>query len=425
MKLLRDTIARNRNGEAEALPSVCSAHPLVLGASLRLAESLDQPLLIEATSNQVNQFGGYTGMRPADFVKWVGELADRHGTSRDRLHFGGDHLGPQVWRSKPAESAMALARDLMKEFIEAGFTKIHLDCSEGCAGEGAQVGDRLSAERAADLASVCEETASDPEKLSYCFGTEVPPPGGARADDNHDNVDPTDPEAAAATIEAHRKAFADKGLDGVWPRMVALVVQPGLEFTPDHVIRFDMDQPDLLSDVIMPHEGLVFEAHSTDYQADPVYPDLARRHFAVLKVGPALTFAMRRALYALDGLAHWLGKDAGSLPMAMESLMRDKPQSWAAHYEGEGTELRELMHFGYADRIRYYWTQPEAEQAVASLLKALEGPAPKAPTLAQYFAASTIERAAALEGVCWAEALVLAEIQEVLLPYYACLEASE
>lgn len=425
MKLLRDTIARNRAGEPVALPSVCSAHPLVLAASLRLAEELDQPLLVEATSNQVNQFGGYTGMRPADFVEWVGKLADHHGTARDRLHFGGDHLGPQVWRSQSAETAMGHARDLMKAFIEAGFTKIHLDCSEGCAGEEAQVGDQLSAERAADLAAICEAAAPDPEALSYCFGTEVPPPGGARADDNHDTVEPTDPKAAAATIEAHRKAFADRGLDAVWPRMIALVVQPGLEFTPDHVIRFDMDQPDLLSDVVMPHDGLVFEAHSTDYQADAVYPDLARRHFAVLKVGPALTFAMRRALYALDGLAHWLGKDVPSLPEVMECLMKAEPKSWAAHYEGEGNALRELMHFGYADRIRYYWTQPEAEQAVANLFNALKGPKPKSPTLGQYFSSSVIDRAEGMEGVSWAEALVLAEVQDVLLPYFACLETSE
>ncbi|MDO5620757.1 MAG: class II D-tagatose-bisphosphate aldolase, non-catalytic subunit [Paracoccus sp. (in: a-proteobacteria)] len=416
MKLLRDTIARNRAGDGVALTSVCSAHPLVLAASLRLAEALDQPLLVEATSNQVNQFGGYTGMRPADFVAWVGDLADQHGVSRDRLYFGGDHLGPQVWRKQPAEQAMAHARDLMREFVTAGFTKIHLDCSEGCAGEAAQVGDTLSAARAADLAAVCEAVAPDPAALSYCFGTEVPPPGGARADDNHDSVTPTDPAAAAATITAHHQAFVERGLSAAWPRMVALVVQPGLEFTPDHVIRFDMGQPDLLSPVLP--EGMAFEAHSTDYQADAVYPDLARRHFAVLKVGPALTFAMRRGLYALDALAAWQGRKC-RLPEVMEQLMCADPAVWAAHYpEGEG--LRDLLHFGYADRIRYYWNLPQAQAAVAGLLAALDGPRPPAPLLDQFFAPATIARAAGISGVSWAEALVLAEVQAVLLPYFAC-----
>ncbi|MDO5612307.1 MAG: class II D-tagatose-bisphosphate aldolase, non-catalytic subunit [Paracoccus sp. (in: a-proteobacteria)] len=419
MKLLRDIIDRNRAGQPVALVSVCSAHPLVLAAAMRLAQSQDQPLLIEATSNQVNQFGGYTGMRPADFVQWVRDLALRHNTAPDRLHFGGDHLGPQVWRREPAGDAMAKARDLMAEFVAAGFTKIHLDCSEGCAGEAAQVGDAVSAERAADLAAICEGAAPDPQALSYCFGTEVPPPGGARADENHDHVAPTDPAAAAATIAAHRAAFAARGLDAAWPRMVALVVQPGLEFTPDHVIRFDTDQPDLLSPVLDPHPGMAFEAHSTDYQADAVYPDLARRHFAVLKVGPALTFAMRRALYALDALARWQGAAIG-LPGVMESLMRDDPGPWAAHYQAQGDALRDLLHFGYADRIRYYWTRPQAVAAVDRLMAALSGPRPAAPVLDQFFAPDTIARASAMDDLPWAEALVLAEVQGILLPYFAC-----
>ena len=68
MKELREIIARNLAGSAEAMPSVCSAHPDVLAASVLLAEEADVPLLVEATSNQVNQFGGYTGMKPADFI---------------------------------------------------------------------------------------------------------------------------------------------------------------------------------------------------------------------------------------------------------------------------------------------------------------------------------------------------------------------
>ena len=64
---LTDIIHQNRNG-GPAIPSVCSAHPDVLTASLLLAQALDRPVLIEATSNQVNHRGGYTGMTPADFI---------------------------------------------------------------------------------------------------------------------------------------------------------------------------------------------------------------------------------------------------------------------------------------------------------------------------------------------------------------------
>ncbi|MEM7256521.1 MAG: class II D-tagatose-bisphosphate aldolase, non-catalytic subunit, partial [Pseudomonadota bacterium] len=68
-ELLRNVIDRNRRGELVAIPSVCSAQFDVLEASLLRAEVLDKPIVIEATSNQVNQFGGYTGMQPVDFIQ--------------------------------------------------------------------------------------------------------------------------------------------------------------------------------------------------------------------------------------------------------------------------------------------------------------------------------------------------------------------
>ena len=58
--------------------------------------------LIEATSNQVNQDGGYTGMTPADYRDFVGAIADRVGFPRERLALGGDHLGPNAWTALPA-----------------------------------------------------------------------------------------------------------------------------------------------------------------------------------------------------------------------------------------------------------------------------------------------------------------------------------
>ena len=104
--------------------------------------------MIEATSNQVNQFGGYTGMEPIDFANYIELIAKSVGVDMDLVILGGDHLGPQVWRSEPADVAMRHAADMIRDYVNAGFRKIHLDCSEGCAGEPAQVGDALAAGRA-------------------------------------------------------------------------------------------------------------------------------------------------------------------------------------------------------------------------------------------------------------------------------------
>lgn len=413
--ILRDVIARNRAGEAAAIPSVCTAHPQVLTASLRLAERLDRAVVIEATSNQVNQDGGYTGMRPADFIRFVNGLADEAKVSRDRILFGGDHLGPQAWRKGEAEVAMAKARVMVADYVKAGFTKIHLDCSEGCKGEAAQLHDETTAARAADLAAACERAAPVPPL--YVVGTEVPPPGGARAgEDGH--ITPTRPEAAVATLDAHEAAFGEAGLADVLPRVVGLVVQPGVEFSPMSVHRLPMDRDPGLKQAVAHWPGLCLEAHSTDYQHPAAFPRLAELGFAFQKVGPALTFAWRQAVYALDDLARMAGWLQGeTLPEVMERLMLAGPAFWAGHYQGHDADLRVERHFGLADRIRYYWPIPEAQQAVARTFAAFEGRRVPDPLLLQGFAPELLALAEANPAP---RALAVAEaaVQQALVPYF-------
>ena len=405
--ILRAVIAANNRGQAVAIPSVCSAHPDVLRASLLLAERLDRALVVEATSNQVNQDGGYTGMRPADFISFVNGLADSTGTGRARVTFGGDHLGPQAWRRLPADQAMAKAHVMVADYAAAGFSKIHLDCSEGCAGEAAQLPDAATVPRAADLARTCAAHAQD---VLFVVGTEVPPPGGARADDAGD-IAPTAPAAARATLDAHMAAFADIGEVG------GLVVQPGVEFSPMQVHHLPLTRDPGLRAAIAHHPGVTLEAHSTDYQHPAAYPRLAELGFGFHKVGPALTFAWRQAVYALDGLRVMAGWGGPIVQPAMEALMLADPGHWQGHSHGDPDARRLMRHFGLADRIRYYWPQPAAQAAVAVLLDDLAGRALPEPLLWQGFAPEVLERAEAIPGPR-AQALVLAQVQVALAPYF-------
>jgi D-tagatose-1,6-bisphosphate aldolase subunit GatZ/KbaZ len=422
MTALTEIVAQNRAGRPVAIASVCTAQPEVIVAALLLAKSRGQDVLIEATSNQVNQFGGYTGMAPADYITFVHDLAADHDVDPALIHFGGDHLGPQVWRAQNAEVAMGHARDMMRAYVEAGFTKIHLDCSEGCAGEPAQVDDETSARRAADLAAVCEAHAPDPSKLTYVIGTEVPPPGGARADEAGAVIQPTNPDRAYHTLVCHRTAFAAADVMSAWPRIIGLVVQPGLEFAPTHVDRFDISAPNPLSAALRDEPHICFEAHSTVYQFDAVFPALSGRNFAVLKVGPALTFAYRQALYALDHIRARLNSDHTGTAVSdvMEQVMLEAPANWQKHYAGDANSLRLQRHFGYADRIRYYWPTPKAQEAVAGLFADLPDQIAPRPLLEQYFAPGVISRADRLNDAAdnWAQALILAQIQTALAPYF-------
>lgn len=424
MQLLRDINYRNRFAQdpSACLASVCSAHEQVLIASMLLAQRQHTTLLVEATSNQVNQFGGYTGLQPSGFIAYVHALCDQHQIDRRWVLFGGDHLGPQCWRSAQAQQAMQHAATLVASFVQAGFTKIHLDCSEGCLGEPAQVADTVSAERAATLARVCEASAADPQAISYIIGTEVPPPGGARASEASALPIPTSAHNAQRTLQAHQAAFLERGLSDAWGRVVGLVVQPGLEFSPEHVHHFDASAPDPLAHTLAPYPHLALEAHSTDYQKPWVYSALARRHFTVLKVGPALTFAYRQAIYALDAIAQWLAPDTErvTVPQALEAVMQAEPQQWAHHYSGDAQHQYLLRHFSYADRARYYWLKAPVIQALAHLTHVLaQQRRPLQPMLAQYFSDPVIAQSDELmaSGYEWMQALALAQIQIALQPY--------
>ncbi len=403
VKVLCDIISRNRAGEKVAIPSVCSAQADVLRASLRQASRLGRPVVIEATSNQVNQDGGYTGQRPEDFVAYVRGIADEVGADRDAILFGGDHLGTQVWRKQPAESAMEKARALVAAYVGAGFDKIHLDCSEGCAGEPAQLDDQHTASRSADLARACAEVSPD---LLFVVGTEVPPPGGARMDEDGD-IPATDADAARATLLAHDAAFGD-----LKDKIGGLVVQPGVEFSPTQVHHMPLDRDPGLLDALRDHPGVCLEAHSTDYQHDAVFPRLAELGFAFQKVGPALTFAYREALYALDRMR----ATPGTLRAAMEAVMLRNPVSWQGHYSGDEDALAHQRHEGLADRIRYYWPDPEAQAAVAELRAEFTAPIPDR-TLASHVPQAVLERAERLQGG-QVQRLIDAYIELALEPYF-------
>lgn len=372
---LTDLSPLHQSGTSKGITSVCSAHPLVLRAALRHGRDMGATVLIEATCNQVNHQGGYTGMQPADFARIAGELADLEGCHKETIILGGDHLGPSPWRNLPAEEALSQAEIMVAAYVTAGFRKIHLDASMGCLGEAAALDDATTAKRAARLAQVAEDTANKlglPSPL-YVIGTEVPPPGGA----GHalTTIAPTSPKAAQKTIAVHEKTFTDMGLAQALNRVIGLVVQPGVEFDNQNVIYYDPAQARALTSTLKNQTQYVFEAHSTDYQRTTQLAQLVRDGFGILKVGPKLTFALREALYALDLIASDLVPEYGHRPLytAMEILMTQEPTHWNRHYVGSDAEQRTLRHYSLSDRIRYYWASAPAQAAVTRLFNTVSG----------------------------------------------------
>jgi D-tagatose-1,6-bisphosphate aldolase subunit GatZ/KbaZ len=371
MNAMLDLVRRHESGERVGIYSVCSAHPLVLEAALRLAQRTGSLALVEATSNQVNQDGGYTGMRPADFRNRLLSIATTVGLPHDRVVLGGDHLGPNAWQSLPSTVALQNAQFMVGQYVAAGFRKIHLDCSMSCADDPPSLGDEVIAERAAGLCEVTEAQWGrvGGEPPVYIIGTEVPVPGGAH--ETLEGLAVTTAAAAHATIEVHRRAFERHGVQDAWSRVIGLVVQPGVEFDHHQVIDYVPSKAVALSRSIESVNGMVFEAHSTDYQTPAALAALVRDHFAILKVGPGVTFALREVFWALSDIASELGlmRDA-SLKDIMLAEMKRNPRYWKAYYTNPEQQESDLQ-FSLSDRIRYYWSTPVVEAACTQLLGAL------------------------------------------------------
>lgn len=353
--------------------AVCSAQRWVIEASMQQAICDGTPLLIEATSNQVNQEGGYTGMTPSSFRTYVFQIAEAMQFQKERLILGGDHLGPNPWRHLPAEKAMQHAATMVADYAAAGFTKLHLDASMPCLGDPSPLPDATIAHRATLLCAAAESAANQaglPAPI-YIIGTEVPPPGGA----SHalQVVAVTACEAVEQTLATHQQLFADATLQSAWERVIAIVVQPGVEFDHDSVIEYEAPKASHLQSFLKAHPELVFEAHSTDYQQAPAYAELIRDGFAILKVGPALTFAMREAFFALEAIERDLVSPSAqsNLSDVIEKVMLAEPGYWKNYYSGSEIEQHTLRRYSYSDRIRYYWNHPRIEESLKQLLSNL------------------------------------------------------
>lgn len=387
-EFLREVVRRNRQREAIGTYAVCSAHPAVLDAAIQEALSDGTVLHVESTSNQVNQFGGYTGCTPAQFAEQIRRSAQEAGLPSTHVLLGADHLGPYCWRFEPAARAMANASELAAQSVLAGYQKIHLDASMPCLDDPAPLSEEVVAERTAILCEMAEQSfaglPSGSPRPQYVIGTEVPVPGGEVAEG--ESPLPTQVKDLEISLETFRKAFAGRGLESAWENVIGIVVQPGVEFGDSTIFEYDPEKASPLVAGLPASPELVYEAHSTDYQTPACLARMVRDHFAILKVGPWLTFAFREVVFALGSIEREMPESNGSASRVREALeaeMLRNPAHWDRYYRGSNQQQKFARAFSLSDRCRYYWPQPSVEQEVKQLLHNLSGSLPLA-LLSQY-----------------------------------------
>lgn len=381
---LKKIVELQKQGKSVGIYSVCSANGYVIEAALKRGLSDGSCVLIESTANQCDQNGGYTGMKPADFKKFVLDIADRNGFDRNRVFLGGDHLGPLTFAGKDEPEAMADAEELIRHYVGAGFTKIHIDTSMKVNSDAPDIrlSDEIIAGRGARLAQVAEDTyrqvlEKDPDAVPpvYIIGSEVPIPGGAVGSEDN-GVQVTKVEDFKNTVAAFEKAFRDAGLgQDVWDRVIGVVVQPGVEEKDSGCTEYDREKAKDLMASIKEFPGLVFEGHSTDYQTKIKLRELVEDGVGILKVGPGLTFAMREAMFALENIEKELlfgtNTEPSKFAETLDAEMLKNDRNWRKHYQGTELELRLKRKYSFSDRCRYYMPVPEVEKAAERLLSNL------------------------------------------------------
>ena len=370
---------RRRNGEKIGIPSYCTANELVLEEALIRAKALNEAVLIEATANQVNQFGGYTGMKPADYYFMVLDMAKKIGVPENHVILAGDHLGPLTWQNEPEESAMAKAEELVYQYAAAGFTKIHLDTSMKVADDPeGPLSTETVARRGARLYKACMraygellKTKPDAMRPVFVIGSEVPIPGGAQ--EAEDSLAVTKPEAFEDTVRTYQRVFEEEGVAEGMNDVIAVVVQPGVEFGDEQVFFYDRDAAKDLCAKLKEYPNVVFEGHSTDYQSAECLRKMVEDGICILKVGPALTYGLREALFALTMMERELvpAHEQAYFIETLDEVMTEKPANWQKHYHGDFHQLGLARKYSFSDRARYYIGGPELVAAQEKLFENL------------------------------------------------------
>jgi D-tagatose-1,6-bisphosphate aldolase subunit GatZ/KbaZ len=364
---LQEIIRRNRASEKVGVYAVCSAHPSVIAAAVRQAVEDGSVLHAESTSSQVNQWGGYTRQAPSQFAEFVHSAARQGGLPREQVLLGGDHLGPYPWREQVSVAAMHNACELVRACVLAGYNKIHLDASMACADDSKSGPDEKTiAQRAAILCRAAENAFEDlpsgSAPLLYAIGSEVPAPGGESLPGAPPAVSPS--HRVHETLELFRAAFAEQNINAAWERVIGLVVQPGVDFGENVIFDYDRQKPAALAQMV-------------------------EDHFAILKVGPWLTFAFREAVFALSAIEReWLASRKGvrisQVREALEAAMLRNPVYWHSYYHGSEDAMRFSRVYSYSDRCRYYWCDAAVQQELIQLHANLDAAPPPLTLASQY-----------------------------------------
>ena len=383
---IKEILDKRKKGINSGIASYCTANSIVIETILEHYLDSNEYVLIECTANQVNQFGGYTGMTPADFRDYVFDIAEKIGFPKDKIILGADHFGPLAWADKNESEAMENANELVRLAVLAGYTKIHLDTSMFLASDDTskKLSDETIARRSAELYKTCEESFIErskkfPDSIHpvYVIGSEVPIPGGEY--EENAGLEVTSPQDFENTINTYDKIFNEYGIVNAWDNIIAVVVQPGVEFSNEDIHDYNRENSKELCEKLKEYPDLVFEGHSTDFQFKEKLKEMVEDGVAILKVGPAVTYALREGLFSLSLIEKELVENKekhSNFIETLEKVMIENPKDWEKYYDGNEIDKKLQRKYSFSDRSRYYMANKEIMESINILFKNIQSNIP-------------------------------------------------
>ena len=117
--------------------------------------------------------------------------------------------------------------------------------------------------------------------------------------------------------------------------------------------------------------------------------EMVQDHFAILKVGPGLTFAFREGIFALSAMERELlggnkGVRLSEVRGTLENAMLRNPSHWQSYYRGDEAQQRFARAYSYSDRCRYYWHETQVQEEIQRLFANLENRELPATLISQF-----------------------------------------
>ena len=197
-----------------------------------------------------------------------------------------------------------------------------------------------------------------------------------------------------------------------------------MEFSNEDIHNYNRNDSKELCKKLKEHPHLVFEGHSTDFQFKEKLKEMVEDGIAILKVGPAVTYALREGLFSLSLMEKELIKDENeraNFIELLEKIMLDNPKDWEKYYQGNELEKELQRKYSFSDRSRYYLSLNEINKNIDKLFKNIDSCNMSLGIIKQY-CPNTYLKIRSYQIEKNAKNIVKSNIHEVINDYYYAIE---